>query len=162
VLRRNEEARKRWGGQLEALDNWLDERQAVLVQYFQLAGLPPYEKSENNGKLPSVDAVHSFCESLVDYISAGHFELYDKIIEQAGSQAEKAAELADKIYPMINRTTEIALDFNDHFAELSTDDDWSHFDTELSKLGEAVEIRLELEDKLLQLLSNHDLLPENK
>ncbi|MFT5760865.1 MAG: regulator of sigma D [Alteromonadaceae bacterium] len=59
-------------GTNQTIDNWLQERQAVLVSYFELAGLPPFEQSNNT--LPCILSIKRFCQILMGYISAGHFE----------------------------------------------------------------------------------------
>lgn len=159
MLSRNTQAKQRWGGQDTALDRWLEERQSLLVQYCSLAGLPPY--SENRGQLPPLADIHRFCETLVDYVSAGHFELYDHILKAAGEHDKHAADVADQVYPQISETTETALAFNDRFGDADNLDPLKDFDNQLSTLGEAIEARLELEDKLLQLLSARDLIEDN-
>lgn len=158
MLSRNSDAKQRWGGQDTALDRWLEERQSLLVQYCRLAGLPPY--SENRGQLPALADIHLFCETLVDYVSAGHFELYDHILQAAGEHDKHAAEVAEQVYPGISETTETALAFNDRFGDADDSDPLKDFDQQLSRLGEAVELRLELEDKLLQLLSARALIED--
>ncbi|MCC5854253.1 MAG: sigma D regulator [Idiomarina sp.] len=160
MLRRNTEAKQRWGGQDTALDRWLEERQLLLVQYCQLAGLPPYGSGNGQSQLPATSDIHDFCETLVDYVSAGHFELYDQILKQANEYDEHTREVAEHVYPLIAVTTEAALKFNDQYAEVSDQDSMKSFDQELSTLGEAIELRLELEDKLLQLLSNRELIAD--
>ena len=159
MLSRNQEAKQRWGGQDQAIDRWLEERQLLLVQYCKLLGLPPY--TENQGQLPSLENIHEFCETLVDYVSAGHFELYDRISEQAQSIDPKSKQVAEQVYPLIAVTTEAALKFNDTYGDAENDEQLKHFDADLSVVGEAIEARLELEDKLLQLLSHRELIEEN-
>jgi len=158
MLSRNTAAKQRWGGQDSSLDRWLEERQSLLVQYCSLAGLPPY--SENRGQLPSIDHIHRFCETLVDYVSAGHFELYDRILAQTNEHDQHAKEVAEQVYPLIAETTEAALAFNDQFGDTDNDSSLTGFDRQLSIIGEAIEQRLELEDRLLQLLSARELLDE--
>lgn len=41
---RLESAQQKWGGSLTAIDNWLDERQRLIVRYCELASLPPFDK----------------------------------------------------------------------------------------------------------------------
>ncbi|RTE85709.1 MULTISPECIES: sigma D regulator [Gammaproteobacteria] len=159
MLRRNEEAKQRWGGQDQSIDRWLEERQLLLIQYCKLAGLPPY--AEHKGQLPSLQDIHDFCETLVDYVSAGHFELYDHILEQADAKDPHTQQVAEQVYPLLAITTEAALKFNDAYGDTDDDKNLKQFDVDLSAVGEAVEARLELEDKLLQLLSHKDLIEEN-
>lgn len=156
MLKRSEQAKQRWGGLHNAIDKWLHERQDVLVGYFQLAGLPPYQKDSH--QLPSVDAIRDFCALLMDYISAGHFEVYDQIVNASASQAKEMLKLADELYPKIAETTDTALRFNDTYGEATDKTDFTHFDEALSQLGEAIELRMEYEDQLLATLDEQELI----
>lgn len=155
MLSRNQDAKNRWGGNHQALDHWLEERQELLVRYCEMAGLPPYSKSES---LPSATDITGFCEILVDYVSTGHFEIYDKLIANAEVDITKAKELAQQLYPLITVTTEQVLSFNDSYAEVSAEEPLPGFDRDLSKLGEALEVRMELEDRLLHMLEQQQAL----
>lgn len=157
MLTRQKLAAQRYGGKHQAIDDWLDERQQLLVGYVQIAGLPPYERANN--ALPDVSDIRDFCNLLVDYVSAGHFEIYDHIIRNSQSAPETTRELANDLFPLISDTTEIALEFNDRFADLTADDNFTGFDQAVSELGEALELRMGFEDQLLATLADHQLLP---
>ncbi|GAA0373747.1 Rsd/AlgQ family anti-sigma factor [Bowmanella denitrificans] len=149
MLNKVEQAEQKWGGAHDAIDNWIDARKALLVEYCRLAGLPPFDARRQ--ALPSKESVETFCEMLMDYVSAGHFEFYDKIVD--GSQANGAGkQLADEVYPKISDTTEQALNFNDCYADIDEDQDMQGFDKHLSELGQAMEERFELEDRLIHTL----------
>ncbi|GAC13649.1 Rsd/AlgQ family anti-sigma factor [Aliiglaciecola lipolytica] len=150
MLDRVEIAKQKWSGYHKSVDIWLQERQKLLVQYCQLAGLPPFEKAKSG--LPETDKIRDFCENLVDYVSTGHFEVYDKLASDPKSQNVEQ-NLENSIYPRISETTEEALAFNDAFAEASSDKDLVNFDDKLSFLGQQLEARFELEDHLLQSLN---------
>lgn len=149
MLRRNESARQRWGGHHQSLDHWLEERQEMLVQYCRMAGLPPYKSTDG---LPSTTDIKAFCEVLVDYVSTGHFEIYEHLLTQADVQSENARATAVQVYPLITVTTERVLNFNDKYAEVNESDPLREFDSDLSALGEALEVRMDLEDRLLHAL----------
>ncbi|MBC3766565.1 sigma D regulator [Neptunicella marina] len=137
-----EQAKQKWGGAHNAIDNWLAERQLLLVMYCELAGLPPYDKAAN--ALPDKERISEFCGLLMDYLSAGYFEVYEKLSE--------GEELADQLYPQIAESTDAALSFNDKYAELDSDANAQNFDVELSNLGQLLEERFEFEDKLINNL----------
>ena len=63
----------------------------------------------------------------------------------------RISELAEKLYPRISETTEAALDFNDKYdcdeSEISED-----LGNDLSRLGEELAVRVELEDQLLSAM----------
>jgi regulator of sigma D len=148
-------AKERWGGVSEIIDRWLEERQAMLVQYCALSGL-----DQNLSDLQRGDKLRSFCQILVDYVSAGHFEVYDQLIKE-GREFDDAEALqeASKLYNTIDTTTERLLDFNDKYLET---DDISSLTSDLSLLGEALEVRFSSEDRLISVLhtSHKDLVSQ--
>lgn len=154
MLTRLEQAQESWGGSHSVIDSWLEERQELLVQYCKLVGLPPYERSDN--ALPNKDEIQSFCQILVDYLSAGHFEIYDDIVQACEEKGPQSLALAKTLYPKIASSTDLALNFNDQYADAKKDQDFSKFDSDLSELGEVLEQRFEFEDELIDnLYSNH-------
>ncbi|MDN3652821.1 sigma D regulator [Thalassotalea ponticola] len=150
MLTRLEQAQQQWGGSHSAIDNWLGERQQVLINYCQLAGIPPYEKDKHS--LPSQNEIQSFCQLLMDYLSAGHFEVYDQIVSQCEERGPESLALARKLYPQISASTDAALNFNDKYADIEAVDAVEGFDAELSSLGQMLEQRFELEDRLIETL----------
>lgn len=148
MLTRLEKAQAAWGGANQAIDKWLADRETVLVQYCKLAGLKPFEHER---QLPDASALKEFCSDLLDYTSAGHFEMYDKLVDE---QRDDAKQLAAKVYPGINASTDVVLNFNDRYAEISADDELGSLDDDLSQLGEALSQRFELEDSLIGNLAS--------
>jgi regulator of sigma D len=138
-------ARERWGGVSELIDRWLKDRQELLVQYCDLS----QENSLSETELLQEKFVR-LCEVLVDYVSTGHFEIYEQLIREAHESNDGGLELAARVYPRIEETTEAALSFNDRLdgRELSPDDIKVLF-KELSALGEMLETRFEMEDALI-------------
>jgi len=149
---RLQSARQQWGGSSTAIDNWLEERQQLIVSYCKLAALPPFDKQQQDKKLPAQKDILSFCQLLVDYLSAGHFEVYDQIVSQCEINGNDSKSLAEALYPKISASTDIALEFNDNYAEPSADNTFETFDHDLSVLGQALEDRFGLEDELIQTL----------
>lgn len=146
-------ARQQWGGTSTAIDNWLEERQQLIVSYCKLAALPPFDTQQDN-QLPSQDAILSFCQLLMDYLSAGHFEVYDQIVSQCQINGSDSKSLAEALYPKISASTDLALEFNDKYADTETGNSFGSFDADLSTLGQALEERFGLEDELIQTLHN--------
>lgn len=120
------------------INKWLEERRDLLVSYCDVAGVQPYQP-EN----PIERRLQDFCEILVDYISVGHFEMYQHLLDEGIADAE----LAEKIYPHIAATTERALEFNEKYESSNTD--WQSLPKDLSQLGVALAARFELEDKMI-------------
>jgi len=154
MLNKVEQASARWGGAHDAIDTWLLERKELLVRYCQLAGLPPFERVAN--ALPDKDDIHKFCQLLMDYISAGHFEIYDKIVNECQESIE-CKQLAEDIYPRLTSNTDEALNFNDNYAAISDEQGLEQFDQHLSQLGQKMEERFALEDRLIQQLHTKHL-----
>ncbi|WP_199610587.1 sigma D regulator [Flocculibacter collagenilyticus] len=150
MLTQLEKAQQKWGGVNTAIDDWLAERQDLLVHYCKLAGMKPYERNDN--ALPEKQDIMQFCQLMMDYVSAGHFEVYDQISNACKENGNNSIALAQSLYPRINQTTDIALEFNDKYAETNIEQLFEEFDTDLSKLGQALEERLELEDELIHNL----------
>ncbi|MEQ9545738.1 MAG: sigma D regulator [Marinobacter sp.] len=143
-------ARERWGGVSELIDRWLKERQELLVHYCELSGESDFSQTE-----ALREKFVRLCEVLVDYVSAGHFEIYEQLIQEAREFNDGGLELAAKLYPRIAQTTETALNFNDRLdgKSLSERDVRELFD-QLSELGEILESRFEMEDYLIEHLHN--------
>jgi regulator of sigma D len=91
----------------------------------------------------------------VDYVSAGHFEIYDQLLREAEFANDDSVALAAELYPKIHETTQASLDFNDKY---STEEHWelyhSDFQSDLSSLGEALSHRFEIEDRLINEMHN--------
>lgn len=143
-------ARERWGGVSELIDRWLKERQELLVHYCELSAATDYSQT---------DTLHAkfvrLCEVLVDYVSAGHFEIYEQLVQEAREFNDGGLELVARLYPKIEQTTETALNFNDRLDGKSlTEGEIRDLFQQLSELGETLESRFEMEDFLIEHLHN--------
>lgn len=126
------------------IESMLNERAQLLTLLLQVDGLT-HEELEDFDK----ELFEEFCQVLVDYIAAGHFGLYQRIIE-GNERRAKIAELAEKSYPDIERSTEIALTFNEKYdPEKDNDIDTRELHKELSQLAESIANRIELEDEII-------------
>lgn len=139
---------ERWGGVETLIEGWLKERQELIVLYCALSG----GQAISSKPRPS-QKLQKFCEILVDYVSAGHFEIYDQLIKEAEEFQDGGEQLASKMYPKLTKTTEIALDFNDKYdTDEHCKDLIAQLTTDLSRLGETLVSRFEIEDQLIQVL----------
>lgn len=135
-------ARERWGGVSNIIDRWLQDRQLLLVSYCGAAEL--------SGSGPTPAQVTEICQRLVDYVSAGHFEVYDQLMKEARDFGnDNALQEAGHLIAVIDQTTEYALDFNDKYLET---DDLGSINTDLSRLGEVLALRFESEDRMIEVL----------
>ncbi len=156
MLTRLKQAKEEWGGRLSVIDNWLEDRQNLVILYCELAGLPPYQQEKSG--LPEQEKITEFCQRLLDYASTGHFEIYEQIIAQSKLDGEENLKIAQELYSRITTTTDTALNFNDKYAESASETDLLDFDKDLSELGEIMESRFEREDQLLEVVHLHHTL----
>ncbi|GMR21544.1 MAG: Rsd/AlgQ family anti-sigma factor [Gammaproteobacteria bacterium] len=147
--RDDKQGQERRGGSRDLIAKLTAERSEMLALFCRVAGLEPYE--ENPTANQTQEVMQEFCQVLVDYVAAGHFSLYERIIN--GQERRKSvAELAEKLYPDIARTTEISLDFNDKYDCEDNCPIGNDLNSDLSHLGEILATRIELEDKLIKAL----------
>ena len=140
-------AQERWGGVHLLIDRWLQERHELVSAYSVLNDAPQPAAA-------NAAAVQKFCEILVDYVSAGHFEVYEQLTSEAKAFGDvRGLELAKQIYPRIEAITEAALVFNDHCDNGDNRDSVS-LNAELKRLGQMLHERFELEDCLIEVLHN--------
>jgi regulator of sigma D len=116
------------------------------VKYCELTEVTDFSDPENN-----YDAeLQQFCEIMVDYVSVGHFEVFEQITKEAeifgnDQGLDKSPKLIDKI----QTTTELILDFNDKYI---TAKDLDALIIDLAALGETFVQRFADEDVLIDLL----------
>ncbi len=153
MLENCKDAKERWGGVSEIIDRWLEERQQMLVQYCALSSEDPAPTNDTYRG----EQLRNLCQILVDYVSAGHFEIYDKLMSEGREfDDEDALQEAGKLYNQVDKTTEWILDFNDKYLET---DDLASLTPDLSQLGETLETRFSAEDRMISVLhtSHRDL-----
>ena len=138
-------AQERWGGVSNLIDNWLKERQEVRVTLYNLSDIAHDDASQSRGTL-----LQKLCQEVVDYVSAGHFEVFKELIKEAEAFDDRAAlEEGQKGFEYICKTTELILDFNDKYQEV---DDLEAISEDLSNLAECLADRIEAEDKIIQVM----------
>jgi regulator of sigma D len=148
MLKNCRSAKERWGGVNTIIDRWLQERQEMLVSYCALSTIDTFSEDNSDHR----QRVRHFCQILMDYISAGHFEVYDQLIKEGRDFGDKnALKAAAKPYTAIDTTTEELLDFNDKYQET---DDMSSLAADLSSTGQQLASRFEAEDEMISIL--HD------
>ncbi|MDP5210137.1 MULTISPECIES: sigma D regulator [unclassified Microbulbifer] len=146
MLENCKSARERWGGVSEIIDRWLQSRQTLLVSFYHLLEKKQFSESD----LDTEGKVRQLCQLLVDYVSAGHFEVYEQLMREGQAFDDKQGlQKAHELYRDIDTTTDIAVDFNDKYLET---DDLSSLAPDLSRLGEALETRFSSEDRMIALL----------
>lgn len=124
----------------------IEERREVWLRYSNLAGMQPYTLEQS---LEVV--VKQFSEILIDYISLGHFGIYQRIIDGT-ERRRKVIDLAEQSYSRIADTTDAALSFNDKYEKLIGEELRRTLAHDLSVLGEQLARRIELEDDLIETM----------
>ncbi len=132
----------------ELLGRWLQGRNTLLSQYTQIVGatetsLDGVELERDQKALGGL---------IVDYVSAGHFEVFHELINEAELFADGGRKIAARVIPQISDTTEVILAYEEKYGQGQ-----SYPDTlvrDLSALGEVLESRFVLEDQLIAGLHN--------
>jgi regulator of sigma D len=138
-----QEQRERRSGTRTLIDKMLTERQRMLVLFERVAGIEPYAD-----ETPTDALLQEFSQILVDYIASGHFGLYERISE--GKERRRGiVKLAEELYPRIANTTQVAIEFNDAYEQANGGSISGNLSNMLSKLGEELAVRIELEDQLI-------------
>lgn len=122
------------------------ERQQVWSLYCKVAELKPFSCSSKTQSL-----LTQFSQLLIDYVSLGHFGLFDRVI--SGSERREAVlSSAKQLYPAFSKTTEDVISFNDRYDDNINQLNVDKLEADLSSLGESLAKRVDLEDKLCQLV----------
>ena len=147
MLNQLENLTERVGGSNELVDHWLHARKHLLVAYYNMVGIKPNKESHTALDEKALD---TFCQSLVDYLSSGHFNIYNRIMSKL--EDENPSTGITQIYSKLEQNTQKIMDLYDSHLENAIDaDDWSQFQQVLSQVGELLETHFSLEDKLITL-----------
>ncbi len=139
------ERRTRSVGMIRKLVN---SRTQMLSLYNDLANKKPFNDPDE-----STELLGEFCSALVDYTANAHFQLYRYFAENR-ERRSTVFNVADRIYPRIVDITQEILDFNDKYdSEAQRRAQLDQLARDLSKLGENLAERIELEDQLVNSLS---------
>lgn len=109
MLKKFQQTQEQWGGSSEVIDHWLETRQSLIVEYCKLAALQPASQKTPLSSLPTPTELQNFCQHLVDYISEGHFKIYDMVMDQWRSTGFQATDEINTAYAKIVLTTDHCL-----------------------------------------------------
>lgn len=132
---------------IEALvQEWLRERQELLYLISTI-------RSASNRTQPPLriaKRIHQLCELLMDYISAGYFEIYRELAREARCFERDSQALTRSIMQRLEDSTDEALAFNDDFDSAEQIEKlYVSLPERLSELLEKLEERFALEDQLI-------------
>ena len=136
--------------QTQTINSLLEERQQVLVSMCELAELESAEVPAET----VIRNLRNFNQQLVDYTALGHFEIYERIID-GKERRGNIKKIADRVYPMISKTTQLFVDYNDKYEGTDEAESLAHLYSDLSMIGEAMAERIESEDMLLREISDN-------
>ena len=130
------------------IDALVDSRTATLTILGELAAKQPLKPEHDTQVL-----LQHFCESLIDYTASAHFQLY-RHIDEDKERRGAVRDLAEEIYAEISKSTQTILDFNDKYDCEDHCDSFGKLADDLSTLGEMLADRIELEDKLIGVMTS--------
>ena len=93
------------------VQQWLGERQQILRMLFSLRTLVSSDRQRN----PLPQRVQQFCQLLMDYVSAGYFEVYRELAREVHNSQPENRPLVSAILKRLEESTDAALAFNDDF-----------------------------------------------
>ena len=125
------------------LTGWLKERRAVLAKYTEIA-ITADSVLEGSGLH---QRQKDLCVLLVDYVSAGHFEVFHELFAEAEIFADGTDRIASRLMPAIADTTEVILAYEEKYNSGANSP--NTLERDLSVLGEVLESRFTLEDQLI-------------
>jgi len=135
----------------DTVDALVLQRQKTLQAYCSLSGVDAPGANAGATEITPI-ALQEFLNIMVDYTAMGHFNLYQRIIEGKERRAS-VRSAADRVYPSIGETTDAMVEFNDKYENFDgSADDQEVLRDDLSRLGEMLAIRGELEDEILEAL----------
>jgi regulator of sigma D len=125
------------------IDDLMRERRQMLVLLSNLIKLNLYNV---DGKVEA--ALEEFLTLLVDYIAAGHFGLYQRLVEGT-ERRQPVMEAAREALGSITASTDAAVRFSERYEKATPQLMNDHLATDLSSLAEQISIRVSLEDTLI-------------
>lgn len=138
---------ERRGASHEKLATLVKTRTEALALFSDLVSRRPFEPD------PGIDeTLQEFCEALIDYTASAHFQLY-RFLDSKIERRTPVLEVADEVYPDIIRTTDAILAFNDKYEKVRLKDCVDVLSEDLSRLGEALADRIQLEDRMISVLT---------
>ncbi|MFT5710675.1 MAG: regulator of sigma D [Halioglobus sp.] len=140
---RSKDPKQQFSAVDELLGRWLKGRNTLLSKYTELAVAT--EASLSDSELKAMQ--EALGGLIVDYISAGHFEVFDELINEAQLYGDGGRKLAARLIPQISDTTEVILAYEEKYG--AGQEYPETLERDLSALGEMLESRFVLEDQLI-------------
>lgn len=149
MLQEHAASKSTWNPTLNInIERWLSDRQQLLVEYCNLSRKTRDAASPDD----CAEKLRHLCQTMIDYVSAGHFGIYDKLLNESKQVSESLVSETLQHFSRVDETTDKVLDFNDKYLET---DDLSVLIEDLSSLGEILESRFSAEDSMMSALHYH-------
>ncbi|WP_252107347.1 MULTISPECIES: sigma D regulator [unclassified Halomonas] len=146
MLENCKNAQERWGGVHSLIDRWLEQRRTFLISFIEL-------KEACDSELEAVNKtrIDTFSELLMDYISAGHFEIYPELAREAKAfDDDSALEIASKLLERLEMSTAMVLEFDEDFTTVEhCQTNLNRLPAWLDRLAKGLAERFALEDQLI-------------
>lgn len=143
-------AQERWGGVHDLIDRWLLLRRQLIEVGIALRARQEYTPTDTAH-------IQAFCRQLIDYVSIGHFTVYEQLaLEAKEFQDGSALKLLTLLLPEIDSTTQLVSEFYDRFD--TQEHNLSQLEAlpfSLQALSAIMAERFTLEDRLIKEL--HDV-----
>ncbi|RUR32244.1 sigma D regulator [Vreelandella nanhaiensis] len=142
-------AQERWGGVHNLIDRWLEQRRSLLITFIELK-----EACDSELEAVSKARIDTFSETLMDYISAGHFEIYPQLAEEARAfNDESALQIASQLLERLEMSTEMVLEFDtDYASSVRCQQHLVRLPAWIDRLAKGLTERFALEDQLIARL----------
>ena len=134
----------------DIIEKMLRERQELLVAFCELTGREPFADDPS-----TLQPLAMFCQTLVDYAGLAHFEIFEKLADNAPEDSEIRQRARALDTPLVDSTQGL-VDFNDRYDASAEGFSVEPLADDLSRLGENLAARFELEDALIQILRELD------
>lgn len=127
------------------VQHWLKSRQELIIQFCE------FSQAEWSNSEENAEKIALFCQALMDYVSTGHFEVYDQLLNEAKAFDDTLSVTTQEIHAKLTLNASELVKFNDIFAskEVMT---LSKTKQLLCQIGEMLDKRFLLEDQLIQIL----------
>jgi regulator of sigma D len=109
---RNSDPKQQFDAVEDLLTRWLKERRELLGKYTEI--VVALDSSLDDEKLKQRQ--QGLCELLVDYVSAGHFEVFNELLNEAETFADGSGALAERLMPTIGDTTEVIMAYEEKYS----------------------------------------------
>lgn len=146
MLEKCKTAQERWGGVHQLIDGWLEQRRALLESFKVLN-----DACDADMETPTKQHIDDFSQLLMDYVSAGHFNVYPQLKAEADAFDDTGAlGLAERLLERLEMSTELVLAFDeDYDTPASCERNLNRLPAWIERLTKGLAERFSLEDELI-------------